>query len=88
MSVKPISLNNPPQFGYDDESRATASVRWTAWLRDFEIFIAASAITSETQKIAIFLHVVGKSSRDIYYSKPATDETKFKDVKEVLRGSR
>ena len=84
MSVKPISLNNPPQFGYDDESRTTASVRWTAWLRDFEIFIAASAITSETQKIAIFLHVVGKSSRDIYYSKPATDETKFKDVKEVL----
>jgi hypothetical protein len=28
--------------------------------------------------------MVGKSSRDTYYSKLATDETKFKDVKEVL----
>ena len=28
--------------------------------------------------------MVGKTSRDIYYSKPATDETKFDDVKDVL----
>ena len=83
-TAKSISLNNPIEFGYDDESRTTASVRWKAWLRDFEIFIAASAINLETQKIAIFLHVVGKVSRDIYYSKPATDETKFDEVTKVL----
>ena len=73
MSGKAINLDNPLAFGYDDEPRATASVRWKAWLRDFEIFIAVSAITVETQKIAIFLHVVGKTSRDISYSKPETD---------------
>ena len=69
--AKPISLNNPQEFGYDDDSRTTASFRWKAWLRDFDIFIAASAIGLEEQKI--FLHVVGKVSRDIYYSEPATD---------------
>ena len=81
---KPVTLDNPAQFGYEDESRATANIRWKAWVRDFEIFTAASGIPDEKQRVAIFLHVVGKSSWDIYYSKPATDSTKDADVKAVL----
>ena len=48
---KPVTLDNPAQFGYDDESRATANIRWKAWLRDFEIFTTASGIIDEKQKV-------------------------------------
>ena len=69
-----ISLNSPAEFHYDDESRATAGTRWPVWIRDFELYLDGSGVSNAAQKKAILLHVVGKSSRDIYYTMKKDDD--------------
>ena len=81
--AKPIGLNNPVEFQYDDESRSTASTRWTVWIRDFELFLAGSGISDGAQKKAILLHVVGSAAREIYYTK-AYDNDDYAAVKKTL----
>ena len=81
--AKSMSLNNPAEFLYDDESRGSASVRWSVWIRDFELFVAASGITDKAQKKAILLHVVGKAGRDIYFT-VAKETEDYDATKKVL----
>ena len=83
-----MSLNNLAEFLYDDESRDSASVRWSVWIRDFELFMAGSGITHKAQKKANILHVVGKAGRDIYFTvaKETRDyKAKKKDLSEYFK---
>ena len=59
-TAKPISLNNPQEFGYEDESRTTASVRWKALVRNkFErIFVC---ILYSFQEISIYSSIIDDS---------------------------
>ena len=67
--AKVINLTCPCPFVYDDESRNTAGVRWTTWIRDLELYMDASNIDHKPQRKAILLHAVGGPSREIYYTK-------------------
>ena len=40
--------------------------RWKRWVSDFELFIAASAVTCDTQKRALLLHCDGPNAQDIF----------------------
>ena len=64
----PLTLVPSAVFQYDDENRDTAGPRWTAWVRDFELYNAASNITNVAQKKTVFLLTVGKSAQGVYYA--------------------
>jgi len=83
-TAKALSLSPPEPFAYSEESKATASVRWPGWIRDFEVYLQASAIDHEPQMKAILLHVMGKEAREIYYAS-AKDGDDYKAVKKVLQ---
>ena len=74
MPVVTVSLPPPPPFDYDDESRATAGTRWPQWLRDFGYFVSGSGITDKTQKLSVFLHVVGSRTSEIYETLKKPDD--------------
>ena len=44
----------------------TTSQRWKRWVSSFELFIAASAVTCDTQKRALLLHCAGPNVQDIF----------------------
>lgn len=73
-----IHLIPPEAFKYDDESRQTAGTRWPVWVEEFEIYAVGCGITDVKQKLNVFLHVAGKSCREVYSTKKealATDNT-------------
>jgi hypothetical protein len=53
-------LLRPAEFKYDDESRGTLGMRWTCWIRDFQVFMTAAGITKAAQRKATLLHVVSR----------------------------
>ena len=79
----PVTLSCPGQFDYDNEVRGTAGVRWTEWLDDFELFINASGVKLESQKISILLHVADASVRRIYNASKK-DNDKYENVVKIL----
>ena len=44
----------------------TTSQRWKRWVSGFELFIAASSVTRDTQKRALLLHCAGPNVQDIF----------------------
>ena len=58
----------PREFAYDDESRATAGVRWPRWARDFETYLLAIGAQEDSQRKAILLHTIGDAAREVYYA--------------------
>ena len=44
----------------------TTSQRWKRWVSSFELCIAASAVTCDTQKRALLLHCAGPNVQDIF----------------------
>ena len=83
FDLKMNGLLSPAEFAYDDESRNTAGMRWPTWIRDFEIFLNATAVTKAAQRKAMLLHVVGKAAREIYYTKVEAGDT-YAEVKQKL----
>jgi hypothetical protein len=81
--AKAISLAATGPFDYDEESRTTASQRWPIWIRDFDVFLDASAIDHPPQQKAILLHVMGSAAREIYHAKAEANDD-FKEVKKKL----
>ena len=81
--AKAINLTSPVAFNYDGESRGNAGPRWTAWLREVELYMDASNIDHKPQKKAILLHFVGEQALEIYYAAAqANDE--YEDLKTLL----
>jgi len=85
MGTKPkvLNLSSPQPFEYDNDSRGTASIRWTSWLKDMELYFEACNIDHKPQQKAILLHLVGDQTRQIYYAKE-TNHDDYNDVKRIL----
>ena len=85
MGTKPkvLNLSSPQPFEYDNDSRGTASIRWTSWLRDMELYFEACNIDHKPQQKAILLHLVGDQTRQIYYAKE-TNHDDYNEVKRIL----
>ena len=81
-SFVPLSLTFE-DFRYDDESKSTAGVRWDEWIRDFEVYVQASGITSVAQKKSLLIHRIGPAARSVYYTKASNDDD-YEAVKRKL----
>jgi hypothetical protein len=75
MSTKvSLSFGKLEAFDYSDESKNTASIRWTKWIRDFKTYCIANNVTDAEQKKAVLLLMVGEDVRDIYYASENTED--------------
>ena len=63
-----------PKFNPDVEVGASLATRWQKWLMDFDMFLAASGITSNARKRALLLYQAGSRVRDIFAQLPDTNE--------------
>ena len=74
-----------PEFNPDVEVGASLATRWRKWLMDFDMFLAASGITSNARKRALLLYQAGSRVRDIFAQLPDTGEANdFETAKEKL----
>ena len=62
------ALASPSKFIVESDSRKSNSLRWTDWIRRFEVYIEATGIVGERVKIATLLHVAGEEIESIYES--------------------
>ena len=74
-----------PEFNPDVEVGASLANRWRKWLMDFDMFLAASGITSNARKRALLLYQAGSWVRDIFAQLLDTGEANdFETAKETL----
>ena len=81
-------LNLPPvaEFNPDTEVGASLSKKWDIWIRDFDMFVAASGVTDNTQKRALLLYSAGSRVREIFQTLADTGaEDEFDTVKTKLK---
>ena len=57
-TVEPFIINR--------ETTTNLEKEWTLYLEEFELFLLASGITDNRQKMALLLHLGGKDLREIY----------------------
>ena len=57
-TVEPFIINR--------ETTTNLEKEWTLYLEEFELFLLASGITDNRQKVALLLHLGGKDLREIY----------------------
>ena len=57
-TMEPFIINRETTTNLDKE--------WTLYLEEFELFLLASGITGNRQKVALLLHLGGKDLREIY----------------------
>ena len=57
-TVEPFIINR--------ETTTNLEKEWTLYLDEFELFLLASGITDNRQKVALLLHLGGKDLREIY----------------------
>ena len=55
-----------PEFNPDTEVGASLTTRWKKWLTDFDMYLTASGIKTNTRKRALLLYQAGARVREIF----------------------
>ena len=61
------------------------SEKWKKWLRSFEYLTVGRAITDDTQKAALLLHLAGSDVQDLYETLPADPKETGKSETEIVK---
>ena len=56
-----------------DSDTTNLARKWTDWLEDFNLYIAATGVSHENQKIALLLHLGGKHIKTIWRTLSSTE---------------
>ena len=63
-----MNLPSVEVFHIDDSGSLNLAKRWQRYKEDFELYLIASWVTQDKQKLALLLHLGGKELREIYHS--------------------
>ena len=79
-------LADLPKIPNFDSSGDTSNlgIRWTRWLRSFELYAAGQGVTDAEQKKALLLHCAGLSVQDIFFTMTIADPTGDENVYTVI----
>ena len=66
MALGVASLFPPPPFEGDKTGGGSNTVRWTNWLRKFNIYMVATGITDPKVAVNSFLHIAGDQVEDVF----------------------
>ena len=68
MAAAVMNLPSVEVFHIDDSGSLNLAKRWQRYKEDFELYLIASGVTQDKQKLALLLHLGGKELREIYHS--------------------
>ena len=79
-------LADLPKIPNFDSSGDTSNlgIRWTRWLRSFELYVEGQGVTDAGQKKALLLHCAGLSVQDIFFTLTIADPTGDENVYTVM----
>ena len=66
--------------------RTTLGIRWTRWLRSFELFSDGRGVKDDKQKTALLLHSAGIDVQDIFYTFIVPDPGEGETVYGIAKG--
>ena len=69
-----LNLTPLPEFNPDVEVGSSVSKKWERWLKDFKMYIVATAVSDNTRKRALLLYMVGSRVREIFENLVETGE--------------
>ena len=79
-------MNNIPSmepFQIDHSTSTNLDKEWNTYKEEFDLFISASGITNDAQKLSLLLHLGGKQLREVY-STVKGDDDNFETAKTKL----
>ena len=79
-----LSLAAPAAFRLDDESKATAGIRWPTWCKELDTFLTASGVSQAAQKRAVLVYVMGPAVREVYSTLDEKDTDTYDEIKKKL----
>ena len=83
MAATVLNLPSVEPFIIDDSTSLNLSKRWTTYKEGFELYILASGVSQDQQKLALLLHLGGKELCEVYHSVKAENETFSTAIKKL-----